>query len=127
MSLLPRILVAASLLAACTSTAEQAPVGLEDAVVLPTPAVASWRAEVGLRQVGSVVRYEEAVGPGRHLFSVRNAHDQDLGYIDAVGRAWRLRPHQDPELLGTGTVAEGVARILGMTEVELIEVTSRAP
>lgn len=107
-------------LAACT-TAEQAPVGLDGAVVLPTPAVRAWVARVGLREVGSVVRYEEAVGPGRHLFAVRDVHAQDLGYVDAQGRAWRLRPHAEPELVGAGTVAECAARILGHEEVELRE------
>lgn len=125
-SFLLRTLMACSLLAACTSNAAEAPVGLDGAVVLPTPAVASWRVEQGLRTVGSVVRFEESIGPGRHLFSVRNVHDQDLGYVDSVGRAWRLRPHAEPELLGSGTVAQGAARILGLSEVELVELAGGA-
>lgn len=89
--------------------------------MLPTPAVRAWTARVGLRDVGSVVRYQEAIGGRRHLFSVRNVHDQDLGFVDAKGRAWRLRPHQEPTLLGSGTVAEGAARILGVGEVSLVD------
>ena len=116
-----RALLLVPLLAACNSTAEQAPVGLEGAVVLPTPAVRAWTARVGLEEVGSVVRYQESIGGRRHLFSVRNVHDQDLGFVDASGRAWRLRPHQEPALLGSGTVAEGAARILGLAEVTLVE------
>lgn len=119
-----RKLLAATLLLtthSCTTTAEEAPVGLDQAVILPTPATAIWVAESGRRKVGSVVRYQEAIGPRRHLFGVRNVHDQDLGLIDASGRAWRLRPHAEPELLGTGTVQEGACRILGVTEITLIE------
>jgi hypothetical protein len=120
----PHLPIAALLVlatSACTITAEQAPVGLAQAIVLPTPAVRGWTARDGLHEMGSVVRYQEAIGPRRHLFSVRNVHDQDLGLIDASGRAWRLRPHQEPQLLGTGTVAEGAARILGLPGVSLVE------
>ena len=117
---LTSIALLAALTSACTITAEQAPVGLSQAIVLPTPAVGSWTARDGLHEVGSVVRYQEAIGPQRHLFSVRNVHEQDLGLIDASGRAWRLRPHQEPELLGTGTVAEGAARILGVPGLALV-------
>ncbi len=105
----------------CTTTAEEAPVGLDQAVVRATPATATWVAQSGKRKVGSVVRYQEAAGPRRHLFGVRNIHDQDLGLIDASGRAWRLRPHGEPELLGTGTVLEGACRILGVEDISLIE------
>ncbi len=108
-------------LAGCTTTASQAPVGLDSAVVRPTPAVQEWTVLEGARTVGSVVRYQEALPPHRHLFAVRNLYDQDLGLVDSSGRAWRLRPHAEAELLGTGTVAEGAARILGSERVTLLE------
>ncbi len=116
------LLLAPFALASCAFSTEQSPVGLEEAIILPTPAVRAWDVRSGPRKVGSVVRYEEAVGPNRHVFSVRNLHDQDLGLIEASGRAWRLRPHAEPELLGTGTVVEGVARILGEARVTLREI-----
>ena len=45
---------------------------------------------------------------------VRNLYGQDLGWIDHLGRAYRLLPHQeDPAWVGTGTVAGGAEQILG--------------
>jgi hypothetical protein len=46
---------------------------------------------------------------------VRNVWNQELGRVDADGRAWRYRPHGDQPLwLGTGPVADGVFAILGL-------------
>ena len=37
--------------------------------------------------------------------------------VDSLGRAWRLTPPSgEPECIGSGTVAEGVGRILGIGE-----------
>jgi hypothetical protein len=107
-------------LAGCRTTTQQAPVGLSEAILLPTPAVRAWTLMADGSRVGSIVRYQEATGPGRHVFAVRNIHDQDLGLIDALGRAWRMRPHAEPDLLGSGTVREGAARILGLDQVEMV-------
>jgi len=63
--------------------------------------------------VGSVVRYEEPSGEQRFVYSVRNVHGQDMGMVDRLGRAYRNRPHADPEWLSTGPVEEGVLAILG--------------
>lgn len=108
-----------SLLAGCRFTAQSSPVGLDQAVLRPAPATKSWTVRHDLRPIGSLVRYEEATGQQRHFFVVRNDRDQDLGTIDDAGRAWRFRPHVDPELIGTGTVEDGVAGILGVESVSL--------
>lgn len=71
-------------------------------------------------EVGFVVQFEHSARAGEALFVVRNAWEQDLGLVDHLGRAYRFRPHADePECLGTGTVAAGVARILGRASCEL--------
>ena len=67
------------------------------------------------------MRFEETDGT-RYFFSVRNAHQHELGLVDSFGRAYRYRPHQEePEWLGTGTVEEGVRRILELSEEALLE------
>jgi len=81
--------------------------------------------------VGSVVRYEEPRAQRRFLYSVRNLHGQDMGMVDQLGRAYRYRPHADPEWLSTGPVREGVLAILGqglggrLQEVSLDELAAQ--
>ena len=71
-------------------------------------------------EVGFVVQFEHPARAGEALFVVRNTWEQDLGLVDHLGRAYRFRPHaEEPECLGTGTVAAGVARILGRPSCEL--------
>jgi hypothetical protein len=42
--------------------------------------------------------------------------------VDFEGRAWRYRLHEEElEWLGTGTVVEGVRRILGTSALALLE------
>ncbi len=114
-------LLAAGLAAACVETRTEGPASGPPDVVVSTPAATFEASAVG-RTVGRVIRFEPTdptVGP---WFSVRDAYDRELGMIDAVGRAWRYRPHQlESELLGAGTVNQGVARILGEAAVELAE------
>ena len=70
-------------------------------------------------ELGFVLRFE-ASEDGRCFHSVRNEWNQELGLVDAEGRAWRYRPHaSEPEWLGTGTVGEGAGRILGATAASL--------
>lgn len=89
----------------------------------PAPAVASLPSEAWTvhdaagRELGVVVRFEEAApdleGPPRTFLSVRNPHGQELGLVDDLGRAWRYRPHEDePEWVGTGGPTEAVALVL---------------
>ena len=76
----------------------------------------AWEVREGDRAVGYVVRFEEAGEQGSVLLSVRNIHNQDLGWIDQLGRAWRYRPHEDPEWVSTGATLQGVRHILKLGE-----------
>jgi len=84
-------------------------------VVTRTEAVRAWEVWSESRCLGSVVRYEDPTDRARAFYAVRNTAQQDLGVVDLEGRAWRYQPHEhDPAWLGTGTVQQGVARILGI-------------
>ena len=117
-------LVLACALCACRTTTISTPPGLANAVVLRSHAVAAWDVVEAGNVRGSIVRFEEPGGSGRAWFSVRNTFAQEVGIVDLDGRAWRYRPHQrDPEWIGSGTVAQGAARVLGASEdARLVEV-----
>jgi len=73
-----------------------------------------WAVEIEGESVGSVVLFQEHGLARDSIYVVRNPWDQDLGMIDGLGRAYRYLPHhKEPAWVGTGTVAEGAARILG--------------
>ncbi|MCP5021825.1 MAG: hypothetical protein GY930_08600 [bacterium] len=76
----------------------------------------SWKVLEGSELRGFLVRFEESTAEGSVLLSVRNRHNQDLGWIDQLGRAWRYRPHEDPEWVSTGSTVQGVRGILGLGE-----------
>ncbi len=99
---------------ACRTTAETSPVGLADNAPTAAEAECAWRVVRRGRTVGSVVRYRELSEPHRHYLAVRNVHHQDVGVIDALGRAWRYRPHDEPEHLGSDSRAKAVALILDL-------------
>jgi len=79
--------------------------------------------------LGFVVRFEENAPAGdqaRAFYSVRNRFQQELGLVDDLGRSWRFQPHaKEPAWLGSGSVAEGVGRILDIP-VHLAETTLAA-
>jgi hypothetical protein len=75
---------------------------------------------------GLVVLFEEP-GSAQGLYMVRNIWHQDLGLIDVLGRAYRYLPHhKEPAWIGSGSVTQGIARILGVESCELVEVPFRA-
>jgi hypothetical protein len=95
----------------------------------PTPVIRTARAERAWRvfaddaTVGSVVLFRNENEANGAFFSVRNAWQQDVGLVDELGRAWAFRPHADEaEWLGSGTVEDGVAGILGVTQCDLVEI-----
>ena len=97
---------------------------------------ASWRVTADGELVGFVRRYSpELGGPAAPeeagygpWYAVQNRWAQELGLIDELGRAWRLRPHSEgPEWVGTGTVAEGVAEVLELDEDLELEPLGPAP
>jgi len=81
-----------------------------------------WEVVHGPEIVGLVVFFE-ADGPAEDsVYMVRNVWHQDLGMIDAFGRAYRYVPHhEDPAWVGSGSVRQGVERILGLSGCELSE------
>jgi hypothetical protein len=88
----------------------------------------AWSIEDAGQTLGFVVLFAapgDEADPTRHYFSVRNVLHQELGTVDALGRAWRFVPHQrEAAWIGTGTVVEGARAILdaGVT-AELVELT----
>lgn len=76
---------------------------------------------------GYVVLFSDPAAPAnpnRQFFSVRNPFQQELGMVDGLGRIWRYQPHQrEAQLLGSGTLIDGVRRILDAgAQAELSEV-----
>lgn len=117
--------LALALLAGCRTVSEFSVAHLEAGEPVEARPVEAWEAVVaGGRAIGVVVRFEVASRPEQAWFSVRNPHQQELGLVDTRGRAWRYRPAAaDSDWLWTGTVIEGVARILAAPEaLELFEV-----
>ena len=99
----------------CVSSKDSSPPGLDSAVVQHSKATRAWNLRSQGVAVGSVIRYESVLGPDRFYFIVRNRHEQDMGLVDALGRAYRNRPFEDePEWLGSGTVLDGARLILGL-------------
>ena len=100
----------------CVETTTHHPVGAgEEHTLHRVPLVAAWDVVDGGRVVGAVLRFERAATPSAELesiFIVRNEHGQDVGLVDALGRAWRKRPHAPDEPVGAGTLEAGARRIL---------------
>lgn len=124
--LLTGLLVGA--LAGCATKSVRTPAGGALAVVEHAHAGNQFRFELDGRSVGEIMRFtpQDTQGvdqPERAYWSVRNRYGQELGMVDRLGRAWRRRPHAEPEWLSTGTVTEGARRILGLSsEAILVEV-----
>lgn len=103
-------------LGACRTETVSSPV-VEESRVTTAPAGTVWEVRERGALVGYVVRFREPGDDGRTFFSVRNPSHQELGLVDEHGRAYRYHPHErEPEWLGSGTVLDGVARILDLGE-----------
>jgi hypothetical protein len=124
-----RVSAMCALVCGCVETTTHHPVGAgEEHTLHRVPLVAAWDVVVDARVVGAVLRFEGEATPGADtelLYVVRNEHGQDLGLIDALGRAWRKRPHAPDESLGAGTLEAGARRILGAGDTARLE--PRAP
>lgn len=112
----------------CHTTVRSRPASKESSAPTISQACRAWEVVETDRVVGVVVEFDALGDDPRRFFSVRNAWHQELGLVDAVGRAWRFQPHAQEALwLGTGTVVDGAARILGTADrAELIEVRLEA-
>lgn len=84
----------------------------------------SWEVRDGGELVGQVVLFQEQGFARDSIYVVRNPWQQDLGLIDGLGRAYRYIPYrEEPSWVGSGTIAQGVARILDLhADCALIEV-----
>jgi hypothetical protein len=113
----------------CIETTTHHPVGAgEEHTLHRVPLVAVWDVVDGGRVVGAVLRFERGSESGAEpelIYVVRNEHGQDLGLVDALGRAWRKRPHAPDEAVGAGTLEAGARRILAVGDSARLE--PRAP
>ena len=118
-------LAAACLAAACATESVRTPAGGIVAVVEHADAAKHLRFETAEgRVLGELVHFQSPEIATVAYWSVRNRHGQELGLVDRLGRAWRRRPHAEPEWLMTGTVEEGARMILGVPpEALLVEVS----
>lgn len=119
-------LLVAGLLAGAAScvetTVERQDLG--DARVREVPATGAFDVRHAGASVGQVQRYGDANDPQQHYYVVMNPWGQELGIVDGLGRVWQRRPHEsEPEAIGSGSLADGVARLLGLAGgVELVAV-----
>lgn len=115
-------LAATALLGACRTTETRRPVVSDMPAVRQASAARAWHALTEDDVVGEVVFYR-ADAMNDSVYVVRNAFQQDLGLVDALGRAYRYLPHLDePVWVGSGTVVQGIERILGLDgRCELVE------
>jgi hypothetical protein len=106
------------LLSACETTERRVPVVSKAPSIRTAAPERSWEVvERGLAQ-GYVVLFTGA-HEGDQVYAVRNTYHQDVGLIDARGRAYRFLPHhREPAWVGSGTIVQGVARILELAEGE---------
>ena len=116
--------VLAVALLGCRTTESKRPLQPTAPVVHRTAPERAWEVEVAGEVVGRVIHFASEKAPEQSVYMVRNRYGQDLGWVDHLGRAYRLLPHhRDPAWVGTGTVAQGVDRILraegGSTMVEV--------
>jgi hypothetical protein len=115
-------LIACLVPAACTTESQSQRSGPKLPVVTRTLPARGWEVRDDGRLAGSVLLYTEPARASTGYYSVRNAQGQVLGMVDFDGRAWRYRVHEEqPEWLGTGTVIEGVRRILGTSPLSALE------
>lgn len=111
---------------ACRTTHVEEPAGMQLARPAQLEPARAWRVVERGETLGIVVQFEMANDPSstaHHYYSVRNRLEQELGSIDALGRAWRFEVHQrDARLVATGTLLQGACAILGAGgAAELVE------
>lgn len=112
---------------ACRTTRERAPVDPAAAAPVHSSAVRAWRVVEDGALRGFVIAFREDAEDPREFFAVQNELRQELGLIDAQGRAWRYRPFQaDPEHLTSSTLADGARAILGASAAARLEEVSLA-
>lgn len=123
-SLAALVALLATVAGACRTTTSTLPPSPSRLAATHSVATAAWELRDGSDVVGRVLRMDTVEAAPRTVFVVQNPEGQDLGLIDALGRAWRYRAHErEPDWIATGTVVQGARAILGASEsAELVEV-----
>jgi len=128
--------LAVAALAGCRTTETRQPAGIEGARATVTRPLRAWRVREGADLRGVVIEFADPAqpdDPGRRYYSVRNSWQQELGMIDANGRAWRFTPPRgEARWIATGTLAVGASAILdlgpsGALEEAPLEELRKAP
>jgi len=113
--LLACALLAALALGACRTRSSHAPANVEGGRPQSLRAVRTFEVRAEGELAGYLVLYESEAATRDFYYAVQNELRQELGMIDALGRAWRYRAFQrEPDWIGTGTVAQGAAAVLGL-------------
>lgn len=98
---------------ACITTETRGSFVPQPASIKRNEPVQAWNALSNEIVLGIVIHYANADAAEDSVFVVRNVWQQDLGFVDGLGRAWRFQPHErEPAWVGSGTLAQGVERIL---------------
>lgn len=117
-------LLAALPLGGCRTRRSHAPANMEGGRPQSLRAARAFEVRAEGELAGYLVLYESEGAARDFYYAVQNELRQELGMIDALGRAWRFRAFQrEPDWIGTGTVAQGAAAVLGLAgEPALLEV-----
>ena len=114
--------------ASCRTTTQESSTNSGARTVVRAAPTQAWDVVLDGEHFGRVVRFDVDGRPSETRFIVQNPYGQDLGLVDAVGRAYRYRPHAEAVWVGTGTVVEGIANVLDLTgRPTLKEVAFDAP
>lgn len=111
-------------LGACRTRRAHTPANAEGGRPQSLRAAQTFEVRVEGELAGHLVLYESDAPARDFYYAVQNELRQELGMVDALGRAWRYRAFQrEPDWIGTGTVAQGAAAVLGLaSEPALIAV-----
>ncbi len=125
--LLP-VLTGVAVLSACRVTEIKRPIAATADMRIGAPTRA-WEILDEASDVAGLLVFFEALGAAEDsLYIVRNVWHQDLGLVDAYGRAFRYLPHhREPAWVGSGTVLQGVERILAKEKCKLLEMPFQEP
>ncbi|MFT5288628.1 MAG: uncharacterized membrane protein YraQ (UPF0718 family) [Planctomycetota bacterium] len=121
--LLCGLLVAAGTSSCITSTEHEVSSNSGARSIRRAEPTTAWEVVLDGETFGRVIRFDVEGWPGETRFVVQNPYGQDMGMVDALGRAFRYVPHRPALWVASGTVPEGTAAILKLTgNLELQEV-----
>lgn len=84
--------------------------------------LARYRVEVGAETAGFLVEADFSGSIEQRRFLVQNAFGQQIGFVDAQGRAFRYRVSDgESEHVGTGTMEENLKAILRLSRLPRLQ------